>query len=563
MSLRRVRRNRLRSIYKSPYLLYPLVILAIILIYAEMFLLLEGEFNVRHGDFFTALYWVIITMTTVGYGDIYPVTFLGKLFSIIVILTGIVILFAIVFPLMITPLIDQLLKTPTRRLPDWMRSHVIICGYNALVDTLIYELAETDRPFLVIDESTEAVRALQSKGYYAIRGDPSDEDVLKSARIEDADTLISNAGDAKNAAIVITASQISECKVIALVENLDVSHYLEYAGADVVVSPKQILGANIGLTAISSVNFEATNVIDLGENIKMCKLPIYPDNPIVGRHIADIGIKDATGASVVAVFDHGRFVLDPPHDYVINESTVIVVTGTDEQLKKISTLAPIRNPACCGISIIAGFGDVGKEVARRFDEKGIAYTIIDIREYPEKNQVIGDSSDIEVLKKAGVESSSTIIVTLNDDDKNMLTTLLARNLNPHINIICRANLDRSVPKLYRAGADYVTSLSTIGGQILAKIVEKGIFEEASLLSENLLLSRFEVKRSDLEGISIKDSAIQPRTGCTIMGILEKGQFHPVPDPSTILTPDSVIVTVGTPKQLETCSSMYGLRKIQD
>ena len=76
----------------------------------------------------------------------------------------------------------------------------------------------------------------------------------------------------------------------------------------------------------------------------------------------------------------------------------------------------------------------------------------------------------------------------------MLTILLARNLNPHIDIIARANTSSSVGKMYRAGADYVMSLSAVGGQILARIIEKGSFQDTVLLSDNVLLARFSVAR---------------------------------------------------------------------
>jgi Trk K+ transport system NAD-binding subunit len=551
---------KLRSILKSPYLVYPAGVIAIILLYADIFLLIQGEFNVRDADFMTALYWVVVTMTTTGFGDIYPVSLLGKIFTMLVILTGLAIFFAIILPLMVTPIMDRWIKSPKGKPPERLKCHVIICGYNALVDSLIYELAETDKQFVVVDESTERVRSLQLHGYYALQGDATDEEVLKAAHIEQASALIANEGDEKNAAIALTASQLSDCKVIALVEKLDMADYLKFAGADIVVSPKQILGINMGLTAISSINFEVTNVVDLGGDMKICKLPMYPDNPMVGKKLKDLKILENTGATIIAAFKDGKFVINPPPTLTVDEATVLMAVGNDRQLHEMGSLARIRDRACADRRIIAGFGDVGREVARQFDKKGITYTIVDLKPYPGKEQVMGDSTDKDTLIKAGIKEASTLIVTLNDDNKNMLTVLLARNLNPHLNIIARANLDQSVSKLYRAGADYVTSLSTTGGQILARIVEKGVFEDTIMLSENVLLEKFNVKGSGIEGRSIKDTAMRTRTGCTIMGVIDDGKFNPNPDPSYILGPGSIILTVGTFKQLESCASAFGLKK---
>ena len=203
-----------------------------------------------------------------------------------------------------------------------------------------------------------------------------------NARIAKASYVIANSGDERNAAIVLTASQISDCRIIALVERLETAHYLQYAGADFVLSPKQILGMNIGLTAVSSIHFELTNAVDLGGNMKVCRLPVYPDSPMAGRKLKDVGIREITGVNVVAIFKNGDLVVNPPADTVIDEATVMVLMGTADQLKRAGAMASDKAPAC-GIeyAIIAGFGDVGKEVAKRFDEHGLLYTVIDLKPY--------------------------------------------------------------------------------------------------------------------------------------------------------------------------------------
>ena len=557
----RISRSQVRSILTSSYLVYPAGILAVVLIYTLIFLQLEDNFNVKNADFITALYWVVSTMTTLGYGDIYPVTLLGKLFSMFVVITGLLILFAVVLPLMVTPIMERWIKNPRARIPDWITDHVIICGYNPIVDALILELTLKDIPFVIIDRSAEKIRDLQRHGHYALQGDSADEELLRQARIRKAKYLISNEDDDQNAAIVLTASQTADCKIIALVESQDMAQYLEFAGADIVVSPKQILGMNIGLMAASAVNFQIASAIDLGSYLKICKLPVYPDNPMVGKKLKDVRIRENTGANVVAVFKNGEFIVNPSSLVVIDDATVLVIMGTSDQIKATGAIATIKPGACDSHSIIAGFGDVGKEVARRFDEKGISYTIIDRREYHVKDQVIGDSFDKECLIKAGVEHASTIVITLNDDARNMLTILLARSLNPHINIIARANINSSVGKMYRAGADYVMSLSAVGGQILARIVEKGSFEDTVLLSDNVLLSRFVVKGSRLENRTIKESGMRNRTGCTIIGIQENEKFIPNPGPTERLNPDTHLIIVGTASQLESCQSEYGLKKL--
>jgi len=200
-------------------------------------------------------------------------------------------------------------------------------------------------------------------------------------------------------------------------------------------------------------------------------------------------------------------------------------------------------------------------VAKQFDKKGISYTLIDLKRHEGKDVVIGDSTDQNTLKMAGIAEASTLVVTLNDDNKNLLTVLLARNLNPHVNIIARANLDKNVSKIYRAGADFVTSLSTTGGQILARVVEKGVFEDTVMLSENVLLYKFHVRGSNVEGQPIQATAMRTKTGCSIVGVIDDGHFMANPDPSYVLRPDSMILTIGTYQQLEACAASFGLRRV--
>ena len=100
---------------------------------------------------------------------------------------------------------------------------------------------------------------------------------------------------------------------------------------------------------------------------------------------------------------------------------------------------------------------------------GISCVVVDAKKY-DVNEVVGNAEDEGVLREARIEEARFCIVALNDDDVNIFTTLMARNLNPGIRILARANEPSSVEKLYRAGADYVALLPRIGGQTVGRIV---------------------------------------------------------------------------------------------
>jgi Trk K+ transport system NAD-binding subunit len=221
------------------------------------------------------------------------------------------------------------------------------------------------------------------------------------------------------------------------------------------------------------------------------------------------------------------------------------VIGTEEQLNLLMKITSQRRRTE-GHFIIAGFGDVGNQVAETLQSKNISYKIIDKNKIPGVSHVSGSSTDEATLMEAKIMDASTLIVTLNKDSESIYTTLIARKINPHLKIISRANYERSIDKLYQAGTDYVLSLSVVGGQMLAKII---FGEEDITLAEGFKVFTCSVSRL-LAGKSIEQTKIRSRTGCTIVGIEHGEEFIPNPDPSTILHEGSTLTLIGTLDQIQ-------------
>src|SRR3990170_1230204 len=126
--------------------------------------------------------------------------------SIFVFLSGVVMIFGYLFPLVVTPQLERTLRKelPSRVPPD-LDNHIIICGYNQLVETLIAELDENRIPFVVIDEIEKNIRHLISRKIICIHGEASDGNVLLNSNICSGRILIANQNDERNAAIILTA----------------------------------------------------------------------------------------------------------------------------------------------------------------------------------------------------------------------------------------------------------------------------------------------------------------------------------------------------------------------
>jgi voltage-gated potassium channel len=203
--------------------------------------------------------------------------------------------------------------------------------------------------------------------------------------------------------------------------------------------------------------------------------------------------------------------------------------------------------------ILIGYGDVGHSIASVLKDSHLSFLVIDKNEAKLKDKgfdyITGDATDEELLKRAGISNASTVIIVLNNDDDIIFTTLIVRNLNPHSIILARANATKFIEKIYRAGADYVASLSIVAGQMLAHII-MGHEEDTIIMLEGLEIARYYVNRDSLViGKSIAEAKIRSKIGCTIIGIEEDGKTTTDIDPSTILKEGMTLAIIGNCEQI--------------
>ncbi len=311
----------------------------LILIYSIIFMNLMRIYEHKDYGLITAIYWVVITMTTVGYGDIYFSSTVGHLFSIVVALSGVMMVFALLFPLVITPWLEQTIR---RELPSKVRSdlknHIIICGYNQLVETLIMELGEYRIPFIVVDENEKNISQLISRKVLCVYGDAADSNVLLNSNILSAKMLIANLSDERNASIILTAKELCDIKVIALVESVTRAGYLKYAGADRVISPKTLFGTYIGRKAIDPLTDHLAGATRFFENLDIVELPIHPGSILIGKKLTYVKVRQRTGANVVGLWTGGRLSLNPQPDDIIKENSILLAVGTEKQLEALKRM---------------------------------------------------------------------------------------------------------------------------------------------------------------------------------------------------------------------------------
>ena len=167
--------------------------------------------------------------------------------------------------------------------------------------------------------------------------------------------------------------------------------------------------------------------------------------------------------------DKGNFHIEGGGDIKIQRSTTLFLLGRSDSLSRFMNEVMVCGERTEKLAVITGFGDLGRVVYSELKKAGIQSYVIDPAS-DEPFAIKGNAQEESVLKEAHIEEAEVCIAAVNDDEVNIFTTLLARNLNPAIHILARANKPNSVEKLYRAGADYVALLPTTSGQMAAGIV---------------------------------------------------------------------------------------------
>ena len=155
--------------------------------------------------------------------------------------------------------------------------------------------------------------------------------------------------------------------------------------------------------------------------------------------------------------------------------------------------------------------------------------------------VIGDAADVEVLQQAGLMEAPAVLITTHDDNLNVYLTLYCRRLRPDIQIVSRSTLERNVPTLHRAGADFVLSYASMGATSMFNLVKRS---RIAALAEGLDAFRLDVPAS-LAGKSIAESGVREQTGCTIVAVRGDDGLVINPTPDTRLVAGREMILVGS------------------
>jgi len=508
-----------------------------------------------------ALLFVVESMTTVGYGWLLPFSSdVTRLLAIQIMLSGVIMIF-VVIPLLLAPFLTTLLApAPPRRTPHQLSGHSVVIGYNEITSSVIDSLGISDHDIVIIEQDKAKALDIATqyrKRAYVIWGDYNDADTWSAAHIAGAHYVVICMDERQTASIILGIRGQVKGKIISIVDKLSFDRYLRYAGADYVLSPKHTTGRLLARHAVLNPNGDTEpdipgldrihiNLHDtMGQELRLINIPLVFGCNAAFKTLSDLNLFERYGVIVPFLWKSGKFISSPGNDLVVDNTTSLFLFGRAESI--ITILREEFNTRGCSdaFAVIAGFGDVGSGAYDRLTSSGVSCIVVDSKKQ-DVEQVIGNAEDESVLKKARIEEARFCIVALNDDDVNIFTTLMARNLNPVIRVLARANEPGSVEKLYRAGADYVALLPMIGGQTIARIILADTVTILLELPDNDLVILKHVKSTYPKPVSW----YMRKTGVRIIGIETPDRSAVSPRPDEILTEGDAVIAVGNTEQLK-------------
>jgi voltage-gated potassium channel len=533
------------------------VLLAIlIVVYTVLFhaiMLYEG----RTYSWISGLYWTFTVMSTLGFGDITFASDLGRFFSIIVMVSGMVFLLVLLpftfIEFFYAPWMQaQSEARAPRQLPASTTGHVILTSEDPVSGSLMRKLKDYGHPYVMIVPQLQEALRLHDLGINVMLGELDRPDTYRAARVEHAAMVAATGNDYANTNVAFTVSEIiNTVPIIATANSAESVDILKFAGATQVLQLPEMMGQALARRIVGA---DATaHVIGNFKNVEIAEATAA-GTPLVGRTLAESRLRDKVGVNVLGLWKRGSVEIASAQT-VIDDHSILLLAGTPEQFCRYNELFCIYHVSGAPVIIVGG-GRVGRETAKALDERGVDYRIVESRpdriRDPEK-YILGSAADIATLERAGIREAPAVVITAHDDDLNIYLTIYLRRLCPKVQIISRAVHERNVPTLHRAGADFVLSYAWMGANAVFNYLQRA---DVLMLAEGLHVCETRVPAS-LEGQTLAEAGIPAATGAGVVALGSGEDLKINPPASETLHTGQSIILICTPESEQKLVERYG------
>ncbi len=523
-----------------------LVLLAAFVVLVVGFTVMFHELMAREGQdhsWATGFYWTLVTMTTLGFGDITFTSDVGRIFSVVVLLTGtafllILLPFSFIQFVFVPWMARRDASRAPRSLPNETSGHLVLTRLGPIEDALIRRAEQAGVEYVVLVAALDEALQLHDQGYRVMVGSIDDPATHRAARVASAALVTATWPDTTNANIIFTVREISpDVPVVATATKSASVDILELAGANDVLQLGSLLGSSMSDRTLLPDG--RSHVIGQFAGVLIAEARVAGTR-LAGMRLADASLRSRLGVGVVGMWDRGIFTLATP-DTTLSESSVLILAASREQLNAYDAEHETGS-GHDGLVVIIGGGRVGRAAGSALEAAGIPHRIVEQEadRIRDDRYVRGDAADLAVLEEAGIRSATSVLVTTHDDDVNIYLAIYIRRLRPDIRIVARANLDRNVSTLYRAGADDVLSYASMGA---AAVWNHFRGNDTLVVAEGLDVFRAQVPVS-MRGKTLADSKMRAKTGCNVVAIDVDGVLVGNPGGDVLLGADTSLVLIG-------------------
>ena len=424
--------------------------------------------------------------------------------------------------------------------PVSLENHVVICGVTPRTKSFASKMDKRGKEYVFVEYDSEMATGLYEAGKTVIHGDPEVVTTLERAGVDKAEAVVVDASDDVNASIVLSVREISsEVTTIAVTEDRELREYQRIAGADELLSPRQLLGESLAVQAKMATMSTVKNRTEITNDLELAEISVTKESPFCNTTLADCRFYERFTVTVVGAWVKNDFIRLPSSDFEVEESTHLLIAGTPDNINDLqSELQSTNQREIPQRVLIAGYGESGAAAEKALSKDDVAVTVLDTKDKSGVD-IAGDARQPDVLQEAGIEDVSAVIVTVSDDTTALFTTLIVSDMNPDVEIIVRAIEEENTTKLYRAGATTVESLATISGQMIATT----ILDDVPSISYKMQILTASVTSDYLSGETVAEA--ERKTDMNPLVIIRDNNTIFEFDPNSFaLEPGDIIVGIG-------------------
>lgn len=323
------------------------LLLSVLLALCILFLGATGYMMIEGWDFLDAVYMTVITLTTVGYGEIHELSRTGQLYTILLIFIGVTFCLYVAGSVVQFMVEGQIRTILGRRSLDKkinrLKNHYVICGYGRIGRVLCNQLKRKPIDLVVIEKNRELIPILDEDKVLYLSGDAADEVNLHKAGIQRAKGLVAVlATDTDNVFLVLTARQLNpDLYIIARASHDESKSKLQAAGANKVESPYEMGAVSMARRIIRPT---VTNFLDLAfahkrKDIQMEEIPVNSSSDLANVMLKDSGIRQRFNLIIIAIKKpDGSMLFNPSFETVIEAGDTVIAVGQEGNLQKLEKI---------------------------------------------------------------------------------------------------------------------------------------------------------------------------------------------------------------------------------